>query len=306
MDRLRAMEIFIRVVESGSMTKAAEMLSLQKSAVSMAIKQLERHLNTRLMHRSTRQFTLTDDGRAYYDRCSAVVAEINAIENSVGSNLDNPSGRIRVDMPSSIAASLVLPNLSDFTRRYPSIQIALGISDRRVDLVRDAVDCVIRTGELQDSTLMSRRIGAFDWIVCGSPDYLEKHGAPTSLAELTQHRVVGYFESGAEFRDVWTFKASGHEQRVALESGLSVNDTPIYVACGLEGHGLIRVADYLADPLIEAGSMIEVLREFRGDPVPIFALYPTARHLSPCVRLFVDWVVEVFEMRGRSRAQVMP
>ncbi|BCP55208.1 LysR family transcriptional regulator [Kaistia sp. 32K] len=297
MDRLRAMEIFVRVVEAGSMTKAAETLSLQKSAVSMAIKQLERHLAAQLIVRSTRYFSLTDDGRAYYERSLAVLAEIEAIESSLGSNYEHPAGRIRVDMPGSIASSLVLPNLSEFARRYPAIQIALGVGDRRVDLVREAVDCVLRTGELDDASLVSRRIGSFNWIVCASGEYLKQFGAPGSPGDLTRHRIVGYFQNGSEFRETWKFNEQGRELPVPLGCQLAVNDTAAYVECALNGHGLIRIADYLATPMIEKGALREVLADFRGDPVPVFALYPPSRHLSPCVRIFLDWAAQLFAAR---------
>lgn len=294
MDRLRAMEIFVRVVEAGSMTKAAETLSLQKSAVSMAIKQLETYLGSRLIQRSSRQFNLTEDGRAYYERSRVVLNEIKAIEHSLGSNLDNPAGRIRVDMPNSIASSVILPKLSEFTSRYPAIQIALGISDRRVDLVREGVDCVIRTGLLDDSTLVSRRIGTFSWIVCGSKAYLDGYGRPTLPGDLAGHRIVGYFQNGSEFRDVWAFSQQGQELLVTLDNALSVNDTAAYVECAINGHGLIRIADYLAMPLIQDGVLQEVLADYRSESVPVFVLYPSSRHLASCVRVFVDWVAEVF------------
>lgn len=297
MDRLRAMEIFVRVVEAGSMTKAAETLSLQKSAVSMAIKQLERHLAAQLILRSTRYFSLTDDGRAYYERSLAVLAEIAAIESSLGNNHEHPAGRIRVDMPGSIASSLILPNLSEFARRYPAIQIALGVGDRRVDLIREAVDCVLRTGDLEDAALVSRRIGAFHWVVCASTDYLEQFGVPISPQDLTRHRIVGYFQNGSEFRETWRFRAQGQDVPVALDCQLAVNDTAAYVECALNGHGLIRIADYLAAPMIEKGALREVLADFRGDPVPVFALYPPSRHLSPCVRIFLDWSAQLFAAR---------
>lgn len=297
MDRLRAMQIFVRVVEAGSMTKAAETLSLQKSAVSMAIKQLERHLAVQLIVRSTRYFSLTDDGRAYYERSLAVLAEIEAIESSLGNNRANPAGRLRVDMPSSIASSLILPNLAEFKRRYPAIQIALGVGDRRVDLVREAVDCVIRTGDLEDTSLVSRRIGSFHWVVCASSGYLEQFGEPKSPQDLARHRIVGYFQNGSDFRETWKFSEQGRELVVPLESELAVNDTVAYVECALNGHGLIRIADYLAAPLIENGSIREVLADFRSEPVPIFALYPPSRHLSPPVRIFLDWVVQIFASR---------
>lgn len=299
MDRLRGMEIFVRVVEAGSMTKAAETLSLQKSAVSMAIKQLEKHLATRLIQRSTRYFNLTEDGRAYYERSRVILAEIKAMENSLGNNIDSPTGSIRVDMPSSIATSVILPKLSEFQTRYPSIQIALGVSDRRVDLVREAVDCVIRTGELEDSTLVSRKIGSFSWVVCASSRYLEQYGIPVTPHELTQHQIIGYFQYGAEFREVWAFQQQEKALLVLLESNLAVNDTAAYVDCARNGHGFVRIADYLAAPLIVKNELSEVLKVYRSEQVPIFALYPSSKHLSPCVRIFVDWVAEVFALRTR-------
>lgn len=236
----------------------------------MAIKQLERHLAAQLIVRSTRYFSLTDDGRAYYERSLAVLAEIEAIESSLGNNHEHPTGRIRVDMPGSIASSLILPNLSEFTRLYPAIQIALGVGDRRVDLVREAVDCVLRTGNLEDASLVSRRIGSFHWIVCASNQYLQQFGTPICPRDLTRHRIIGYFQNGPEFRETWKFSEQGQELQMPLESQLAVNDTAAYVASALNGHGLIRIADYLAAPLMENGTLREVLADFRSDPVPVF------------------------------------
>ncbi len=293
MDKFKAMETFVRVVEAGSLSKAAETLSVRKSTISMTLKHLEESVGIRLMHRSARHSVLTEEGRSYYEYCKNTLDELLEFENALNGKGKSPIGKLRVDMPNTVATTLLIPSLGNFTKRYPAISLAIGISDRRVDLIREAVDCVIRTGPLEDSSLIGRRIGEFRWVVCATSSYLERKGLPAKPRALMGHDIVGYFKGGASFIERWEFCEDGLDTEVSLSSTLSFNDTLAYIQCGLEGRGLIRVADFAAKPYFARGELVEVLEDFSPAPVPISILFPSARHLSPAVRAFADWAASL-------------
>jgi LysR family transcriptional regulator for bpeEF and oprC len=293
-DKFKAMEMFVRVVEAGSLVKAAETLSVRKSTVSMMLKQLEESLGTRLLQRSARRSSLTDEGHHYYEHCRAVLTDILDFENAFKGTRKSPSGKVRVDLPNTVAKTLLIPSLSDFRRQYPTISLAIGVTDRRVDLIGEAVDCVIRTGPLDDSSLIGRRIGEFQWVVCAAPGYFEKKALPTDPRELMTHDIIGYFSGGTQFIERWAFRQGGSDTEVSCSSVFTFNDTLAYIQCGLAGQGLIRLADFAAKPYLARGELVEVLRAFRPAPAPISILFPSGRHLSPAVRAFADWAAGLF------------
>nr|MBF0684493.1 LysR family transcriptional regulator [Pseudomonas sp.] len=190
MDRFQAMQVFTRVVDANSFTLAADSLGIPRSTVSSTIQNLERNLKVRLLNRTTRRLSLTPDGAAYYERCQQILADLEDIEASFRDVTRGPSGRLRIDTLPSIGRLILVPALCDFHSRYPDIDLAIGMSDRVVDMVRDAVDCAIRVGELEDSSMVARRIGTFESITCAAPSYLERHGEPQSIEELSKHRAV--------------------------------------------------------------------------------------------------------------------
>ena len=301
MDRLKAMEVYVRVVEAGSLSKAAQTMGVPRSSVTMTIQRLEKHLGVRLLQRTTRSLGLTEDGRAYYERCVQLLSDLEATEDSLRHNSRSPRGRLRIDMPGSIASSVILPRIRAFRERYPGIELAIGLNDRRVDLVQEGVDCVIRTGPLADSSLIARKLGSYRWVTCAAPSYVAEHGSPAKPSDLTRHLVVGYF-SGSPGQERWSFGQDGEAQEtVMISSEISVNETSAYLTLGLQGFGIIRLADYIVDPFIRDGSLIEIMPDRRSDQVPISLLYPTSRHLSPAVRLFVDWATEVFQATTSAR-----
>lgn len=297
LDRLRSMQVFVRVVETGGLRKAAETLSLPPSAVTATIQKLETYLEVKLLNRTTRSIALTADGEAYFERCQRILAEIEETEAALRNDRKRPRGKLRIDMPGSIGTDLVIPRLRDFTDIYPEIELAIGLSDRLVDLIQDGVDCVIRTGELQDSSLVARRIGTYQWLTCAAPAYLERYGEPRDVGALDRHRSVGYFSSRTGRIEPWIFTADGVATPIAVPSSVSVNETSGYLALGLEGFGLIRLADYIVEPHLRSGRLREVLREARPAPVPISILYPPTRHLAGPVRAFVDWASALFAER---------
>lgn len=305
MDRLQAMQVFTRVVDTNSFTRAAETLDLPRASVTTIIQNLEAFLGTRLMHRTTRRLSLTPDGAAYYERCVRILADVEETEASFQSGNKKPHGKLRIDMPGSIGRLLVIPSLCEFHTRYPDIDLQLGLTDRPVDLLQEGVDCVVRVGALQDSSLVARRIGLFEGVTCAAPDYIKRAGVPASLQDLENHKAVNYFSSRTGRTLDWAFVVNGKEIEVKMKSIVSVNDADAYVTCGLEGFGLIQPALFMVLPHLRAGQLVEVLPELKPLPMPISAVYPHSRHLSPKVRVFVDWIAELFDrcplLSGRGR-----
>jgi LysR family transcriptional regulator for bpeEF and oprC len=309
MDRLQAMQVFTRVVDTNSFTRAAETLDLPRASVTTIIQNLEAFLGTRLMHRTTRRLSLTPDGAAYYERCVRILADVEETEASFQSGNKKPHGKLRIDMPGSIGRLLVIPSLSEFHTRYPDIDLQLGLSDRPVDLLQEGVDCVVRVGALQDSSLVARRIGLFEGVTCAAPDYIARAGMPASLDDLENHKAVNYFSSRTGRTLDWAFMVDGKEIEVKMKGIVSVNDADAYVTCGLEGFGLIQPALFMVLPHLRSGQLVEVLPELKPLPMPISAVYPHSRHLSPKVRVFVDWIAELFDrcplLSGRGSLDAM-
>lgn len=295
MDRFQAMQVFTRVVEANSFSLAAESLGLPRATVTTTIQGLERLLQVRLLNRTTRRISLTPDGAAYYDRCKGVLAEVEDIEASFREITGGPKGRLRIDVPPSIGRLALIPALCNFHHRYPDIELAIGMADRPVDLVREGVDCAIRVGELKDSSMVARRIGTFDSLTCASPDYLARHGEPQTVADLCNHTAVHYFSNRSGRTVDWELIVDGVPTVVKPPGTVSVNDADAYLACGLLGFGLVHAARYMALPYLQSGQLREVLAHAPSVPMPISVVYPHSRHLSAKVRVFVDWVADLFE-----------
>lgn len=295
MDRFQAMQVFTRVVDTNSFSLAADSLGLPRATVTTTIQNLEKRLQVRLLNRTTRKLSLTPDGAAYYDRCVRILADMADIEDSFATDAERgPRGRLRIDVPPSIGRDILVPYLCEFRSRYPDIELVIGMSDRPVDLVGEAVDCAIRVGELKDSSLIARRIGTFQGVTCAAPYYLEKYGVPHTLDDLRQHRAVNFFSSRTGRNIDWDFVVDGEIVEVRMNSMVSVNDGDAYIACGVKGFGLIQAPRFMVLPHLEAGRLVEVLPQWTPSPMPISAVYLQNRHLSPKVRAFVDWAAELF------------
>lgn len=294
MDRFQAMQVFMRVVDANSFTRAADMLGLPRATVTTIIQNLEALLGVRLLNRTTRRISLTPDGAAYYEHCARILGEVEETESSFREVARGPKGRLRIDVPSPIGRLVLIPRLCEFHARYPEVEMVIGMGDRMVDLVREAVDCVIRVGDLQDSTLVARRIGAIQLVTCATPDYLERYGVPRSIEDLQQHVAVHYFSQRTGRNFDWDFVVNGQSQPLKMRGSVSVNDMDAYIACALQGFGMIQPARFTVLPHIESGALVEVLPELSPSPMQISVAYMQNRHLSPKVRAFVDWVAELF------------
>jgi LysR family transcriptional regulator for bpeEF and oprC len=294
MDRFQAMQVFTRVVDANSFTRAADSLGLPRATVTTAVQNLESLLQVRLLNRTTRRISLTPDGAAYYERCVRILADVEETEASFREVSRGPQGRLRIDVPAPVGRLFLIPHLCEFHARYPDIDLVIGMGDRPVDLVRESVDCVIRVGELQDSTLIARRIGIMESVTCAAPGYLERYGEPRSLDDLQDHRAVHYFSSRTGRVIELDFVVGDQVVEVKVPGKVSVNDADAYVACGLQGFGIIQPPRFMVHAYLQSAALREVLPQWQPSPMPISVVYLQNRHLSPKVRAFVDWVAELF------------
>jgi LysR family transcriptional regulator for bpeEF and oprC len=293
LDRIQAMQIFMRVAEVRSFVRAAETLSLPSSTVTTTIKSLEKYLKVRLFNRTTRRVSLTPEGLQYLEQCREILSLIEHAESSLVDSVTRPQGRLRVDMPSGIAHFIVMPKLKDFCERYPDIYLMIGVNDRQIDLVQEGVDCVIRSGELSNSSLVARPLGRFRWVTCASPDYLKEYGVPQSPEALSEHKAVHYFSSQAKRTNEMRFVRGSEPFSVPVRGSVSVNETGLYIKMCLEGFGLVQLTEHIVSEHLQEGSLIEVLADCQPPSVPVNLLYPHQRFLSPAVRAFADWVAGI-------------
>lgn len=295
MDRFDAMQAFVRVVETGSFTKAASTLHMSKTSVTQLIQHLEARLRVKLLNRTTRKVNVTADGAAYYERAVRVLADVDDAETSLSSAATLPRGRLRIDVPSPFARFILIPALPAFHARYPDIQIDLGVSDRMVDLIGENVDCVVRGGELTDQSLMARRIGDLQLGVYAAPDYLRTVGTPSHPRELEEphHRIVGYrwARTGKLFPMV--MQRAGESIQVQSRYALAVDDGNAYISAGLAGMGVLWLPTYMANDSVARGELVPLFEDWQLEVMPMFVAYAPNRHISFKLRVFIDWVVEL-------------
>ncbi|MGE4799851.1 LysR family transcriptional regulator [Yersinia hibernica] len=304
MDRIDAMRVFIRVVEQRSFTQTAQDLNLPRSTVTDAIKQLEKRLNVRLLQRTTRHVSPTLDGEAYYQRCLQIIADIEDAEMAFADA--KPRGLLRIDVQGTLARHFVLPQLPDFIAQYPDIELFISEGDRLVDLIREGIDGVLRVGTLQDSDMVARRVALLPQVTCAAPRYLQHYGTPCTPHELAGHRMVGFRSSASGGLMPLEFAVSPTPPRlspdcqktsiqaVKLPAVLSVSGAESFVAAARLGLGIVQVPRYHVEPDLYAGTLIEVLPEYTPPPMPVSFLYPHNRQLSPRVRIFSDWLRQIF------------
>ncbi len=305
MNKLQAMEVFVHVVDTGSFTRAADQMQLPKATVSTSIQTLESTLAVKLLNRTTRRINVTADGAAYYERCVQILSDVRDAEESLSRNRASPRGRLRVDAGTSISRELIVPALPGFFERHPDIELELGCSDRQIDLIEEGVDCAIRGGNLSDSTLIARRVGIIDFVTCATPDYLARYGRPMHPSDLERHRCVNFFSSKTGRIYPWDFTRGEERIELTPPSTIAVNDANAYVTAGLAGLGVVQIGEASIAPYLQSGAFEVILPEWKTDPLPIHVVYPQNRHLSAKVRVFVEWVAELFadtpglRMQGR-------
>ncbi|MEN0038071.1 MAG: LysR family transcriptional regulator [Cellvibrio sp.] len=293
MNRLDAMQIFVRVAELASFTKAADSLGLPKASISTAVQQLESLLATRLLHRTTRKVQMTQDGQVFYERCKDLLADMDELEGLFQQGASNLSGCLRVDMPSGMAKNRIIPRLPELLAQHPQLQVEISSTDRRVDVIREGFDCVIRVGKLSDSSLIARPLGALELLNCVSPDYIARFGTPTTLSDLANHQLIHYVitlgskSSGFEYTD------KGETIFLPMQGNITVNNSDAYSAACLAGFGIAQIPRIGAQEYLAEGKLVEVLTDFRAQAMPVSLIYPNRRNLSRRVQVFMDWVSTV-------------
>jgi LysR family transcriptional regulator for bpeEF and oprC len=294
MNKLQAMEVFVRVVETGGLTRAADSLQMPKATATTLIQQLEAALGLKLLNRTTRRVSVTTDGAAYYERCLFILAQIRETEDSLAHRHAAPRGRLRVDVPTLMARLVIVPALPTFFARYPDIDLQLGCSERRADLIEEGIDCAVWSGELQDSTLIARRAGQLYFATCASPTYLATHGQPRHPNELPAHRCINHFSPRTGKIFDWAFAKNGARIQTSLRGHIALDDENCYVAAAEAGLGIAQIPAFVVKDAMERGTLELVLGDWFPEPAPLNIVYPENRHLSSKVRVFVDWIVELF------------
>lgn len=298
MDQLAAIRSFARVVEAGSFTRAADSLDMPKATLSKLVQDLEAHLRVRLLQRTTRRVTVTPEGQDYYEKTLRIVRELEAIDSGFNAVQGKPKGHLRIDVGGSTARDVLIPAIPDFLARYPEIRIDLGVSDRSVDLISDNVDCVIRGGPLSDSSLVARHIGTADLITCATPAYLKQFGTPAYPDELKNgHKLVSYLspQNGRAFP--FRFEKHGEKTEIKVEHRIGINESNAHLAAALAGVGIVQTFTYAAADALKNGALVEILKAWRPQPYPFHVVYPNNRHVTPRLRVLIDWLVE--QMPGR-------
>lgn len=300
MDRFDAMQAFARVVEAGSFTKAADTLHMSRTTVTQLVQQLEARLRVKLLNRTTRQVNVTADGAAYYERVVRLLADIDDAETSLSNASAAPRGRLRVDVPSPFARMILAPALPDFHARYPDIQLDLGVSDRRVDLIGENVDCVVRGGTITDQSLIARHVGDLQLGVHASPAYLQRMGMPTHPRELedTHHRIVGFLWARTGKALAYTMHRGDERVQAQGRYVVALDDGNAYLAAGLAGMGVLWLPAYMARPHVASGELVTLFEDWTLDPMPMHVAFPPNRHVSAKLRVFIDWIVEVMKVHA--------
>ncbi len=289
---LEALRIFVKVAELASFTGAALQLGLAKTRVSAAVAQLEAQLGTRLLHRTTRRVRLTQDGEQVLERCEALLADAEELQGLFQRSAGTLRGKVRVDLPTRLARNIVIPRLPQFLAAHHQLEIELSTTDRRVDLVHEGFDCVVRVGTLQDSDLVAKPLGVLRQINCASPVYLREHGTPRTLEDLDHHRLVHYAPTLGAAVIGWEYREGERWRQRAMCGTITVNNSDAYEAACLAGLGLVQAPALGVRHLIEAGLLVEVLPALVSAPMPVSLLYANRRHQPKRVQALMAWLTE--------------
>jgi DNA-binding transcriptional LysR family regulator len=291
---LNELLVFTRVVQAGSFTAAARQLEMPKSSVSRKVSELEDRIGVRLLQRTTRQLGLTDAGRIYFEHSARIVAQIEEADQAVNRMQATPRGLLRVTAPLSFA--MLGPIVAEFLAQYPDVQLEMVCTDRSVDLIEEGFDLAIRAGKLEDSTLVSRNLGALKRVVVAAPSYCKLHGTPKTPADLAQHACITFSTGGTP--NLWTlYDDADHPVNVRVTSRLVVNDFDMMGDAARAALGIAYMPEYVCAQDLAAGRLRHVLPRWRSAVAPVQALYPTARHLSPKVAAFLDLVRDRFSLK---------
>jgi DNA-binding transcriptional LysR family regulator len=291
-DRFEAMQAFVRVVESGGITAAAQRLGLAKSAISRRLQELENHLGVQLLQRTTRSVRMTEDGRNFYQRCLRILEELEEAENSLSSEQQRVHGLLRVAAPLSFCQRHLMPLLDEFLHRYPEVRLELNAEDREINVIEERMDVTIRIGKLDDSSLVARRLAPVRLVVCASPAYLERFGTPERPEELVVHQGLAY--SNIADQQQWTLvDRGGLSHTVIPQTRLRVNNGDLILEALLAGLGIAVMPTFICHRELSAGTLRQILNDYTSaSSAAAYALYPSRRHLPLRVRVFIDFLAE--------------
>lgn len=306
-NQMQAMRVFVRVVEAGTFTKAADSLRIPKPTVTKLVQALENHLRIKLLNRTTRRVTVTPDGSAYFERVVRLLGDLDDIESSVTHAKEKPRGRLRIDAGAAVTSYIILPALPAFLAKYPDIAVECGVSDRPADLIGDNVDCVIRGGPLLEPSLVARHIGDMRWLTCATPGYLAKHGRPAHPTDLESgHVLAGYFYPRSGRMRPLIFERDGKHIEIPPNPRVAVNDSGAHFSSLRAGLGLGQIISFIVSAAGAQQQLLPVLQDWQPAPLPVHVLYPANRHLSTKVRVFVDWVADLFAQNECLRLSTSP
>jgi LysR family transcriptional regulator for bpeEF and oprC len=304
MEDFSAISTFVRVVEAKSFAAAASQLGMTPSGVSRAVSRLETQLGARLLFRSTRSLRLTDDGASFHARCKEILADLAEATEAMGHARSHPVGKLRVAVHSAIGRSALIPNLAAFEQLYPDIRLELTMCDYHFDLNEEGYDCAIRMGELADSNLIARKLGYFNNVLCASPDYLRKYGAPQNIEELKQHRAINYVYPNTGKPYQWQFDTPGGRVALDIDAHMLINDGESVIQAAIAGHGIIQIPHCLAASALAKGQLEIVMADTISTGSPVWIVYPQKRHLSARVQAFIEWTHELFERTSKPQCRI--
>ncbi|REG45507.1 DNA-binding transcriptional LysR family regulator [Paraburkholderia sp. BL6669N2] len=290
MDKLSAMKAFVRVIEAGTFTKAADSIGIPKGQLSRLIQSLEQTLRTPLLNRSTRRVIATPDGASYYECVVRLLNEMEDLETRISRATASPRGKLRVGTPSEIANGILLPAIDEFCGRYPDIEIDITVGDRPMDILGENIDCALHVGRVMDPSLVARKVGDIRRILCASPTYLERFGVPQSPSDIEngQHRVISYFLKGC-VRHQYALQSSDDRCELVATSTIAVDDGYAMVSAALAGLGMAVISMFMAAPHMANHTLLRVLPDWHASALPLHIVYPPNRRMNAKLRVFIDW-----------------
>jgi len=292
MDRLNSMGIFVQVVSKGSFTAASKKLNLSRAQISKSVMQLEAHLGTRLLNRTTRKISLTETGRAYYDRCKMILHDIEEIECIAGEQTVTPHGTLTISAPTSFGVLHLQKAISEYLKQYPQVKIVLSLTDRFIDVVSEGFDVGIRIAKLEDSSLIARKIAPCKQVICASPDYLKQNGTPKVPIDLAIHSCLTY--SNNLKPETWVLHGPEGKQLIKVNGSVCADNGDILKATAISGLGITSLPTFIVGADIKSGKLQQILTEYCPPEISIYAVFPSRRYLSAKVRTFVDFLSEYF------------
>lgn len=299
MDRLGAMSVFVTVVEAGSLSAAGRKLKMPLSTVSRKISELESHMKTRLLIRSTTNLALTDAGKSYLAACKSIIESVDEAERQAAGEYSAPTGDLIIAAPIVFGRLHVVPIVAEFLEKYPDVDVQLVLEDRPLDLLENHIDLAVRVGELPDSRLIAVRVGEIRNVVCASPKYLKGHGTPDTPQELVSHDCINFTFAALMSPDVWTFRMGNSEMSMRIRSRLVVNTAEAAIDAAIAGVGITRVLSYQVKKVAQSGALTTVLSKYESAPVPINLIYAGQRLLPLKLRTFLDFATPRFRIRLR-------